>query len=598
MSKETKQPRRTLADIQADVTARIVAELEQGRAPWVRPWGAMRGAGLRGNPRPHNAESGRPYSGVNVLLLEMTRAACGYASNGWLTFGQAIKAGGGVKRGEKGTRIVYSERRVFTAKDEKTGEESTRAAFILKESVVFNLEQCERLPERITCPAAYNPGENSPEAAGVAGVLERHKPELHHGGDRAFYSPSLDAVQMPMRAAFVSGAAYDATLLHELVHWTMPEHRLARSFGKAVKGNEAYAREELVAELGAAFLCAALGVDGELRHADYIASWLAVLKNDKKAIFQASSYAQKAAAYLMGEGAGANPTGPGGGDDETEGAGDDEAPAPAPIQAPAPVPAPAAVPVVVNAAPVAWRVVEVSTGRAVLELAQLEPVAAAFGAMNAAAPGVYKLEPVAGVEPAPAPVVAVRHPAADAVPTWSPKTKQPRRGGARRPAPAKGKKPAPGSKAADMVDHLKPHFSRRAGLGQAQARAFHAGFDGQASYKVTEGEPRGEFIRAALEYLEQHGDGAGRRYKLQIELVEYAAYTPKYEWLEGSYQDPETGAWSRNKRQIGWEYSHAVGLEEGTPEERAAYISAGSYKQRLRLTIKPLQVAGQVRQAA
>lgn len=298
--KNTSQPARTLADIQNDVTQRIINALEQGRAPWVRPWRELHGAANRGNPMPHNAVTGNEYSGINMMLLGMTQDAVGYTSAGWLTFGQAIKSGGNVRKGEKGTRVVKVGKVLKTIKDEKTGEDKTRGISFLKEFTVFNIEQCEKLPEYITKPQ-FTP---APDAItrmreGVAGIITRHNVNLSHGGNRACYSPGLDSIQMPHPDRFTSLDHYEATLLHELTHWTGHPNRLARPL-HGMFGTPDYAREELVAELGAAFMCAALGINGQLQHAEYIASWLRVLKDDRKAIFQASSGARKAAEFMQG----------------------------------------------------------------------------------------------------------------------------------------------------------------------------------------------------------------------------------------------------------------------------------------------------------
>lgn len=300
MKKTQTPPARTMADIQNDVTNRIIEALENGRAPWVRPWGQLRGSANRGNPMPHNAVGGNEYSGINLLLLGVAQDAKGYSSAGWLTFAQALKLGGNVRKGERGTRIIKVGKVVKTTEDSKTGEEKTRSMSFLKEFTVFNLEQCEKLPESITAPA-FTP---RPEAldlmrAGVAGIVRNNQVNLQHEGQRACYIPALDVIKMPDPACFKSLSHYEGTLLHELTHWTGHPSRLKRDFHGQF-GSENYAKEELIAELGAAFLCAALGVDGELQHADYIGSWLKVLKNDRKAIFQASSAARKASEYLQG----------------------------------------------------------------------------------------------------------------------------------------------------------------------------------------------------------------------------------------------------------------------------------------------------------
>jgi antirestriction protein ArdC len=298
--KNKTQPTRTLVDIQNDVTQQIITALEQGRAPWVRPWKQLRGKHNRGNPMPHNAVTGNEYTGINFMLLGLKQDALGYESAGWLTFAQAIKVGGNVKKGEKGTRVIKVGQVIKTVKDEKTGEEKEKGLNFLREFTVFNLDQCEKLPESITAPH-YTPAPAALEImhAGVAGIVKNNNVNLQHGGNKAFYAPAMDKIQMPAPACFDALQNYEATLLHELTHWTGNPKRLNRPM-HGMFGNADYAKEELVAELGAAFMCAALGIDGKLQHAEYIASWLRVLKNDKKAIFHASTQARKAAEFLQG----------------------------------------------------------------------------------------------------------------------------------------------------------------------------------------------------------------------------------------------------------------------------------------------------------
>ncbi|QNA83760.1 DUF1738 domain-containing protein [Sphingomonas sp. So64.6b] len=278
-----------------DVTARIIAELEAGRVPWVQPWGRAGGAAT-GLPR--NALTARCYSGINVLILWGAVIEHGYPSQGWLTFRQALEAGGSVRKGERGTTVVYADR--FTPETEKAraverGEDAKSIAF-LKRFTVFNVAQCDELradlapepaplPEREIVPVA----EQVIAASGVA---------FRIGGDRAFYVPSRDFVQVPPQPAFFEQINYYRTALHELTHATGHPSRLARTLSTAF-GTKDYAREELVAELGSAFLCASLGIEPTVRHADYLAAWLEVLREDSRAIFRAASAATKAADWLL-----------------------------------------------------------------------------------------------------------------------------------------------------------------------------------------------------------------------------------------------------------------------------------------------------------
>jgi antirestriction protein ArdC len=276
------------------VTARIISELEAGRVPWVQPWGKTgTGPGL-----PRNALTARSYSGVNVLILWGAVIEQGWPSQSWLTFRQAIEAGGGVRKGERGTTVVYADRFIPEAERARAVETGGDAKAIpfLKRFTVFNVAQCEGLrpglaadpaplPERQIVPVA----ETVIAASGVDFIIR---------GDRAFYVPSLDFVQVPPQPAFFEQINYYRTCLHELTHATGHASRLGRNLTNSF-GSKDYAREELIAEMGSAFLCAALGIEPTVRHADYLASWLEVLREDSRAIFRAASAASKAADWLL-----------------------------------------------------------------------------------------------------------------------------------------------------------------------------------------------------------------------------------------------------------------------------------------------------------
>jgi antirestriction protein ArdC len=282
-------------DIYAETTAKIIAELEQGRLPWVQPWGRV---GSTGPGLPRNALTARNYSGINVLILWGAVIEHGWPSQSWLTFRQALEAGGNVTKGERGTTVVYADR--FTPEGEKerareTGEDA-RAVPFLKRFTVFNVAQCEGLrpglaadpaplPEREIVPLA----EEVIAASGVDFIIR---------GDKAFYVPSLDFVQVPPQPAFFEQVNYYRTALHELTHATGHHSRLNRDLTNSF-GTKGYAREELVAEMGSAFLCAALAIEPTVRHADYLASWLEVLREDNRAIFRAASAATKAADWIL-----------------------------------------------------------------------------------------------------------------------------------------------------------------------------------------------------------------------------------------------------------------------------------------------------------
>lgn len=289
------RPAATRADLYDEVTNRIICELEAGRVPWVQPWGRT-GSVNPGLPR--NALSGRSYSGVNVLILWGAVIENAYPSQSWLTFRQALEAGGNVRKGEHGTTVVYADR--FTPEAEKarakeTGEEA-RAVPFLKRFTVFNLAQCEGLrPGLAADPAPLPEREIVPVAEAV---IAASGVDFRIGGDKAFYVPSEDFVQVPPQPAFFEQINYYRTSLHELTHATGHVSRLDRKFMGGIGGKD-YAREELVAEMGSAFLCAALGIEPTVRHADYLAHWLEVLREDNRAIFRAASAASKAADWLL-----------------------------------------------------------------------------------------------------------------------------------------------------------------------------------------------------------------------------------------------------------------------------------------------------------
>ncbi len=293
--RERQQDAPERANLYDEITARIVAELEAGRVPWVQPWGRSGGpqAGL-----PRNALTARNYSGVNVLILWGAVIAHGYPSQSWLTFKQALEAGGNVIKGERGTTVVYADR--FTPETEKeraraSGEDAKTVPF-LKRFTVFNVAQCEGLrPGLAADPAPLPECEIVPVAEAViagSGV------DFRIGGDRAFYAPGPDYVQVPPQPAFFEQINYYRTALHELTHATGHHSRLNRNLANSF-GSKDYAREELVAEMGSAFLCAALGIQPTVRHSDYLASWLEVLCEDNRAIFRAASQASKAADWIL-----------------------------------------------------------------------------------------------------------------------------------------------------------------------------------------------------------------------------------------------------------------------------------------------------------
>lgn len=275
-----------MPDYYQTITDRIVEKLEAGGLEaWRKPWRDMAENGM-----PFNGSSCRPYHGVNVLLL----AFSGYADSRWYTYRQAAELGAHVRKGEKATQIVYWNPVSKKATD-ANGEETTRSIPLLRVFSIFNAEQVDGLKVR---PAASQPIDLGARYRDAKEVLEATGAVVEHRGDRACFAPSLDRILLPRPEAFTSIEEYWATRAHETIHWTGHPSRLDRTFGKRF-GDSAYAVEELVAEMGAAFVCARLGIAGDLQHPEYLASWLGVLKADKRALFTASAAARKAADLIL-----------------------------------------------------------------------------------------------------------------------------------------------------------------------------------------------------------------------------------------------------------------------------------------------------------
>ena len=279
-----------------EITDKIIAELEAGRAPWVQPWGMAAAKAPLAMPR--NASTHRRYSGINVLILWGAVIERGFSTQSWLTFRQALGLGGNVRKGERGTTVVYADR--FTPEDERrraeqTGEEPGAIPF-LKRFTVFNTDQCEGLPEEIAKVAPPPPpGLIEPRAEALIAATGA---DFRIGGARAFYSPTHDFIQVPPPQAYFEPINWHRTACHELAHWVGHPSRLARDLSGSY-GSKAYAREELIAEMAGAFVCASLGIAPTVRHADYLGSWLEVLREDDRAIVRAASAASKAADYLL-----------------------------------------------------------------------------------------------------------------------------------------------------------------------------------------------------------------------------------------------------------------------------------------------------------
>ena len=284
------------ASLYTEITDKIVAELEAGRVPWVQPWGTAGANAPLAMPR--NAATQRRYSGINVLILWGAVIEGGFVGQSWLTFRQALSLGGHVRKGERGTTVVYADR--FTPEDERrraaeTGEEAGAIPF-LKRFTVFNTDQCDDLPEDVAAAVIPRPpGQIEPQAEALIAATGA---DFRIGGPRAYYNSTSDFVQVPPPAAYFEPINWHRTAFHELGHWTGHASRLNRDHSGS-RGSKPYAREELVAEIAGAFVCASLGIVPTVRHADYIASWLEVLREDNRAVVRAASAASKAADFLL-----------------------------------------------------------------------------------------------------------------------------------------------------------------------------------------------------------------------------------------------------------------------------------------------------------
>lgn len=306
------------ADLFQVVTDKIVAALEKGTPPWRKPWRTVAGGrAVSMSGLPANVVTGRTYSGINVLLLWIDAADKGFTSHRWLTFKQALDVGGYVRKGEKSTLVT-----LFKPFEKKLSDEQGKPLFDEQGNAVvsrrnlmtcfhlFNVEQCENLPEKLLTPVGVaGDAVKAPEQHDIERIQRAEMvaacsgvPVVHRYQNRAFYNSGADRITMPEAVQFNRPADYYSTLLHELVHSTGHISRLAREGIMSSShrfGDPVYAFEELVAEIGSAFLCAELGIQGDVQHESYIASWLKALNEDKKAIFRASRFAREAFEYLI-----------------------------------------------------------------------------------------------------------------------------------------------------------------------------------------------------------------------------------------------------------------------------------------------------------
>jgi antirestriction protein ArdC len=278
-------------DLYQEVTNTIIAALEKGAAPWVCPWNKTTGTGIipiRSN--------GQPYQGVNVILLWAAQQEQCFTSNQWFTFKQAAALGAQVRKGEKASPVVFADA-IHTSKQDKTGIDKDVSIPFLKRYWVFNANQIDGLPEFDEKEETLIPENQRLDA--LESFFAATGASIRNGGNNACYVPSLDYIAMPLFSQFPIVEHYYGALAHELTHWTGHQNRCNREFSKRF-GDAQYAAEELVAELGAAFLCAELGIAPKTMddHVNYLARWLKLLKEDKKAIFTAASAAQKAANFI------------------------------------------------------------------------------------------------------------------------------------------------------------------------------------------------------------------------------------------------------------------------------------------------------------
>lgn len=278
-----------IKDLYQFVTNTVIAQLQEGVPPWVRPWADERVPGI--GMIPSNLITGRLYSGSNILLLWLTATSMGYPNLQFCTYQQVNSIGAKVRKGEKAAHVIFTKH--LMNKDEETGQD--KASVVVKSYPVFNLSQLEGVPERYLEP--QQPDSAEPKNQKATRFVRGTGIKVHHGANKAAYYPARDEIVMPTMGAFENEDAYWGTLNHELTHASGHKDRLARTFGRRF-GDQAYAFEELVAELGSAFLCARLGIAGSFRSASYMDSWLKVMIADHRAVFTAASYAGQAADWL------------------------------------------------------------------------------------------------------------------------------------------------------------------------------------------------------------------------------------------------------------------------------------------------------------
>ena len=301
-----RKPRRSAAptarppqvDVYQEVTDRIIAELEAGVFPWARPWDPSKATAGSAFDMPRNPTTGNCYTGINVLLLWMTAAKRGYGSNLFMTYKQAQSVGAQVRRGEASIGIVKAG--TFTPKGEREAarqeDRDPQAIPFLKTHRVFNAEQIDDLPAELVAPPEAPDLSTADE--NIRALLDGLGCRVIHGTPTACYMPTVDTIQLPSPAQFTDPGSWASVAAHEATHGSGSPSRLNRDLSGHF-GSAAYAKEELIAEIGAAMICATLGIVPRVRHADYVGHWLEVLRGDKRCIVSAASAASKAADYLL-----------------------------------------------------------------------------------------------------------------------------------------------------------------------------------------------------------------------------------------------------------------------------------------------------------
>ena len=288
----TKQKR----NLQKEITQRFIDALENGCVPWIKPWKTDDTNGF-----PINATNERRYRGINIPILWSTAVSRGFKRDRWLSYRQAQKAGGHVRRGEKGTPVIFYRTIEVPKPDNKaTQDDGPHVYKVARSYTLFNVEQCAGLPKKMkgVSEVSSAPSERMTQ---VDAMVRNTGVKIRHGGAVATYMPKADIICMPPAQAFRNSKHYYSTLLHEMCHWTGHKSRLKRPgiVEDNPFGSLAYAHEELIAEIGSAFLCAEYGIQGDLRHEGYVVDWIKEMKAKPSAIFHAAAAAQTAFQYLV-----------------------------------------------------------------------------------------------------------------------------------------------------------------------------------------------------------------------------------------------------------------------------------------------------------